>query len=132
MNDKEIKVGEYVRTKNGKIIKCTGFGTFRKEGQSNRVKTIISGHSHYIYDYIVKHSSNIIDLIEAGDYVNGDKIISISEDPFIKGQINLWTERHEVNSFGDTERIKYFYRKNDIISIVTKEQFKNIEYKVGE
>ena len=117
MNDKEIKIGEYVRTKNGKIIKCTGFGTFRKEGQSNRVKTIISGHCHYIYDYIVKHSSNIIDLIEVGDYVNGLYIHGICDNGL------------EVYRYGDCHDILC---ADEIKSIVTKEQFKNIEHKVEE
>lgn len=60
----EVGVGEYVRTRKGKIIKCTGFGKFRKEGQPDEVDTIISGHSHYIYDNISKHSKSLIDLIE--------------------------------------------------------------------
>lgn len=116
----EIKVGEYVRTKNGKIIKCTGFGSFRKEGQENRVKTIISGHSHYIYDYIVKYSSNIIDLIEVGDYVNGEKVTNIDK------YTNIYTIEWEYGNVYTTEIINDKFIK----SIITKEQFAAVEYKL--
>ena len=108
----EITLGEYVRTKNGKIIKCTGFGTFRKDGQNNRVKTIISGRSHYIYDYIVNHSFNIIDLIEVGDYVNGYRITDIGNNCV------------EIEDDGTQ------ITEDEIESIVTKEQFAAAEYKL--
>jgi hypothetical protein len=71
----EIKAGEFVRLKDGKIIKFNKFGTLRV-GCSNPkyFKTIISNRMHYRYDNIVKHSFNIIDLIEVGDYVNGKEV----------------------------------------------------------
>ena len=123
----EIGLGEYVRTKNGKIIKCTGFGTFRKDGQNNRVKTIISGRSHYIYDYIVKHSFNIIDLIEVGDYVNGYKVYDISTEYLVdinkEGKI-LKIEKEGFINATITEG------EDDIKSICTREQFENAEYKL--
>ena len=60
-----------------------------------------------------KASHNIIDLIEVGDYVNGSKV-SIIESEFI-----YWET-------GNAIHCKY------IESIVTKEQFKSMEYKVNE
>ena len=61
-------------------------------------------------------SHNIIDLIEVGDYVNGKKVTNIGENGFLV--------------FGDTNR--YITGNSDIKSIVTKEQFKAVEYEVKE
>lgn len=58
-------------------------------------------------------SHNIIDLIEEGDYVNGSKV-SIVESEFI-----YWETGNAIHH-------KY------IENIVTKEQFSQMEYKVGE
>ena len=64
-----------------------------------------------------KHSDNIIDLIEVGDYVNGNEIYKISFDSL--GLI--------------LETTTYFkLREKDIKSIVTKEQFESMSYKVSE
>ena len=62
---------------------------------------------------IIKSSPNIIDLIEVGDYVNGFYVI---DKPF--------------NQRIHTEFDDFF--EEDIESVVTKEQFENISYKVGE
>ena len=83
-----------------------------------------------IEKYIIKASHNIIDLIEVGDYVDGVEIVEIDNDPFIKGQINLWTNIRNTNGFGDIEIIKIIDK--DIRTIVTKEQFESMSYKVGE
>jgi hypothetical protein len=73
---------------------------------------------------IVKASNNIIDLIEVGDYVNGAKVLEIEKDyKFIDGTIRdiLWTDTKRNNAIWD-ETIK---------SIVTKEMFESMEYKVN-
>lgn len=65
-------------------------------------------------------SFDIIDLIEVGDYVNSEKIdyISISKDgkkrPLIRDNIYLFDKYKSINS------------------IVTKEQFEQMAYKVEE
>lgn len=57
-----IEVGEYVRTKKGKIFR---YGKGRAYlGKDNE---------------IVKYSKNIIDLIEVGDYVNGKYVQEINQ-----------------------------------------------------
>lgn len=133
-----IKIGEYIRT--------SGYYSF-----ISKIKRIEFDNEArlfwFVYDkkdsdtnitrewrinkpYIKKHSFDIIDLIEVGDYVNGYKITSISQDPFIKGQINLWTDRDEIDCFGDRSTIKYINK--DIKSIVTKEQFANAEYRLED
>jgi hypothetical protein len=103
----EIKVGEYVRTKLGDIKKITeGF------------EFIIEIHNRSS-NKIVKHSKNIIDLIEVGDYVNGVRVINILD----KDEEKIPTSIKCVNNC--------FYEK-EIKSIVTKEQFSSVEYRLQE
>lgn len=72
--------------------------------------------------YIEKHSKNIIDLIEVGDYVNGYYCRYITD-------INTG-EEHLCNY--DLNEMRWIPLKNIDVqeSIVTKEQFKQIEYEV--
>lgn len=65
---------------------------------------------------IKSHSKNIIDLIEVGDYVNGEPVekINIFPDEFI--EIMTTTER-----LTNSEYIK---------SILTKEQYEQNSYKI--
>lgn len=69
----------------------------------------------------VKSSPNIIDLIEVGDYVNGVLVESIYQRE---------KDKLYIHSF-DTE-IMICFTNNNINSIVTREQFESMEYKVGE
>ena len=70
----EIKVGEYVITQNrlviGKIIDSANDDTILIK--TRKAKKYISKCN------IKCHSFELIDLIEVGDYVNGEKILSIS------------------------------------------------------
>ena len=45
-----------------------------------------------------------------GKYLNGFKIVKIEKDPFVKGQINLWTDDEKSNVFGDRSIVKFFIR----------------------
>lgn len=126
----EIQVGEYIRTTDGikKIIKAnegsnaTYYGKYivfpeYKNSKSINIKNIL------------KHNFDIRKLIEEGDFVNGNEITQITLDPFIKGQINLWTDIELRDVYGDYERLKYT-SVEEIETIVTKEQFKAMEYEV--
>ena len=67
----KIEVNEYVRTKDGtigKVIKVL----------SNRVFLNSLGYAVLIKD-IVKHSKQLIDLIEVGDYVNGHLVVDVDD-----------------------------------------------------
>ena len=56
----EIKIGEYVRTKEGKIYKITNY-----DKETNKYNSINDEFWYIIFPKdIVKHSYNIIDLIE--------------------------------------------------------------------
>ena len=115
----EIKVGEYVRTKKGNIGKvldittCTGQKRKKYLIKWNIVKAYyITGTT------IVKHSPKIIDLIEIDDYVNGYLINYIPD--------NEKAVYHDASDCADVEE----FENKDIETIVTKEQFKGMEYKV--
>lgn len=41
--------------------------------------------------WVVKHSKNIIDLIEVGDYVNGEKVKEITKNYITVGNVTLGT-----------------------------------------
>lgn len=64
-------------------------------------------------DEILKASYNIIDILEVGDYVNGFPVI------------------HKENDILKCGLLVQF-KENEIKSIVTKEQFEQMAYKVGE
>lgn len=107
-----IEVGMYVRTENGKIWLVTS-------------TKAIDGHKRRI----VKASHIIIDLICVGDYVNGYKIVDIKQD-YITGRLFLLTEKWETNWQGDRSLVTFY--DEDICSVVTKEQFEAMAYRIGE
>jgi hypothetical protein len=115
-----MKVGDYVRADKGligKVIKKEEYDThtiLEYEGQyCKRVLSTTGTDSE-----IIKSSPNIIDLIEVGDYVNGKLV----EDIF--NRTNYADKSIKLKGSGD-----YWYNEH-IKSIVTKEQFKSIEYEV--
>ena len=115
----EIKVGEYVRTKEGSLDKVT-------EIVNNYVllksKITISeyGESRIFIKKldIIKHSPNIIDLIEKGDYVNGEKVTGIMSGYVYLDKIDIETKK--VKTLTDYQ----------IKDIVTKEMFNQVKYEV--
>jgi hypothetical protein len=114
----EIEVGEYVRTTTGEIekIKKIAFDDDVLEEYYCFEKNFKEA---YIED-IANHSKNIIDLIEVGDYVNGVMVESMNNS--IK-PIPIPQYKNENGEYVD-------YDESEIKSIVTKEQFKNIEYRL--
>ena len=121
MKDK-LEPNMYVRTEHG-IYKINGyinnnytqkFTYIDNKGVSNILEN----------DEIIKASHNIIDLIEVGDYVNGEKVIDkqyhyTDKDNYDMGE---WCIFYENVALGD-----YQY---DIKSIVTKEQLESMKYEV--
>lgn len=71
---------------------------------------------------IVKASNNKIELIEVGDYVNGEKV-----------GVNGLTNKGKMVNISGLGYINIKELNNeDIKTIVTKEQFKSCEYKFEE
>lgn len=111
---KEIKVGEYCRTDKGKLF------IVDKDKLTLQVCKFFSVE----YGEIIKHSSNIIDLIEVGDILklkNGEKW-EVQEH---QGKGN-WLQL-EWENIDDNED---FFKKVD--SIITRERFEENSYKVGD
>lgn len=71
-------------------------------------------------DIIGEPSFNIIDLIEVGDYVNGNEVIQQYKP---EGSYCLWIKLLNGESICNSKNIK---------SIVTKEQFESLKYKVSD
>ena len=128
----EIRVGEYVRTKNGLIgkvnkIELKGSGT--RFGGEYLTDTIIQFNDGKVYErrikdnYIVNHSKNIIDLIELGDFVNGIKVNDISN---IQG-LNKTIQKCLLVNIGDG----YDIINEEIKTVLTKEQYERNCYKIN-
>ena len=110
----KLEVGMYVRTKYG----------ISKIEEDRRINY---GLMHPVVDIlkkevIIKASHNIIDLIEEGDYVNGKKVDDIS---FVDGDYFIKTKVSNTNNYD-------YLPAHLIKSIVTKEQFESMSYKVGD
>lgn len=121
-----IEIGEYVRTKNGYILKNT-----IKE-HKHIIDGIINQNEKYKYEFdnIEKHSKNIINLIEVGDYVNGERVLQTNcKLEYIDDDTETGVD--EVYD-GLELQTSWIYFESDIKSILTKEQFKNSCYRLEE
>lgn len=119
----EIKVGEYVRTKDGyirKVIQVNEKGSYEGicYGAVN-VDIKYKGSSGISAKKIKSHSPNPPELVEVGDYVNGFEVTDIDYSSFKRtGKIYFSLGEYEI--CGD-----------EIESIVTHEQFESMKYIVG-
>lgn len=96
----------------GKIVNITEGGL----GFKGDLIDIQYRHSkHAIENHDIIASFNIVDLIEAGDYVNGAKVNRLKKDYIVIHEI--WSGREYLSN----EEIK---------TIVTKEQFGYVSYKI--
>ena len=128
----ELKVGMYVRTKDGNIFKIIGGNVdnweididYSKLEQTEEnwleLYRYNDNYSFFNDKDIIKASHNIIDLIEVGDYVNGYKV----------ERVNQYEVELELVGCFSGEFYSETLRANDISSIVTKEQFESMSYKV--
>ena len=118
-----MKIGDYVRFYDRD---WTEIGQIVDEVEDSHLKVVKCKDGYYDLDNFIKSSPNIIDLIEIGDYVNGKKVSDkqyhyTDED---SRDMGVWCIFYENVALGD-----YQY---DIKSIVTKEQFESMKYKVGD
>lgn len=126
-----IEVNEYVRTKDGII------GIFDRYSSRKEKSLYKSPFNCFIKiknrktplqcceDYIVKHSKQLIDLIEVGDYVNGREVKHIA-------MFEGFPDYPKLIFVDETHLIPDDTCENDEIkTILTKEQYKANCYKVG-
>ena len=112
----EIKVGEYCRTKKGIIFQAKDNVTIN-ENIPKKYKKLV--------DDVVKHSKNIIDLIEVGDIVNNYKILDM---------VDLKNSDKKVFTIckSDFKNICRVWGNEDIETILTHQQYENNCYRIGE
>lgn len=124
----ELKEGMYVKTNEGLIHQILDTEIqikFRFDTGSD-----IPFYENGEYkNQILKASYNIIDLIEVGDYVNGYKVLRIEKD-------YLYNYREEINILivqnDEVYEVAKKIYSDGIKSIVTKEQFSQMEYRLGD
>ena len=109
---KDINVGDYVRTRWGCIAKFEGVHEGFYEFDNIIMDESSAVREELFVVILEKSSPNIIDLIEVGDYVNGECVISVDS-------IEVYTRDG-------------MYLNEDIKSVVTKELFKKCEYRIEE
>lgn len=112
----KLEVGMYVRTPKG-IAKIEEITEDRTEIYFNcdtglSISFLKKDFTQEEMAEFYKHSYNIIDLIEVGDYVNGYLIIRKTTTLLTKQLSNI--------------------EASDIKSIVTREQFESMQYKVDQ
>ena len=118
----KLEENMYVRTKDGEIHKCLLIYIDDNNPTLNRFMNEW-GYMIMFDEIKGEPSHNIIDLIEVGDYVNGMKVNNIAiEDGLIYLHMDADDCLHESTMLTGDE----------IESIVTKEQFEQMQYKVGE
>ena len=140
----ELKVGMYVRNERG-IAKYLGLGKdVLTNNESNQFKHYAMQHlfDESIFDvghdwgdtlseeefknidkYIIgEPSESIIDLIQSGDYVNGELVVDKYYDYANKEWVLSTILNHHIR-YNDNEN-------NNIKDVVTKEQFNSVKYEV--
>lgn len=112
-----MKVGDYVRT-DGETLNIQLISKVKKIISDDFIHT---SNGCWSKENIIKSSPNIIDLIEIGDYVNGMIVhcVYAEDDEIVVGGLDVLIQDTLVT-----------LRSNNIKTIVTKEQFKSMEYKL--
>lgn len=124
----KLEVGKWCRTKKGTIFKIIGGNVDMWEidiDYSYLSKCENEDYNSYAYnknnslfeDLVVKASYNIIDILEVGDYVNGYYVEDV-----LKTFVNVAVGSNYFQS-------PTIYEK-DIKSIVTKEMYSSVKYRV--
>ena len=117
----ELKEGMYYRNKKGIIRKWGEYDRLVKNWDDRYNYNDEDGDLIFTFEReIAKYSNNIINLIEVGDYVNGEKVTSA--EPVDEKD----TDRYL--GFGNYDY--YIHTSEDIKSVVTKEQFNACKYVV--
>ena len=125
----EIEIGEYVRTKDGRIAQIksidyeAGIYRFDRTIYINDfgMKEDVLYNNEMFKKLIVKHSKQLIDLIEVGDVVNGMEVLDIYKPRDLWEPIEIRVDSRYTN----------FILAEDIKTILTRESYMANCYKVG-
>lgn len=136
----EIEVGEYVRTEKGLIAKYLGFEKddndmeYNKHLFDNKIYWYYEYYNEYVYEEdweqfkenIVKHSKQLIDLIEVKDVIKY-KINNISTTLETKGYVEGIVDISDEEMLQKIKSDKNYH----ILEILTKESYMANCYNVG-
>lgn len=118
----KIEVGEYVRTKDGYIIKVDeNTNIFNLGYKEQYVDMETTKYGFTCEQEIVKHSKQLIDLIKVGDIVNGMEVLDIHKPRDLWEPIEIRVDSRYTN----------FILAEDIKTVLTKESYMANCYKVG-
>lgn len=128
----EIEIGEYVRTEEGYIGILIEYIpnalNYLKIDVGKEIRRDNGMSDNYIYTrygFQLKHSKQIIDLVEVGDYVNEREVKHIA-------MFEGFPDYPKLIFVDETHLIPDDTCENDEIkTILTKEQFEQNSYKVG-
>lgn len=122
----EIEVNEYVKTKDGIIDEVI----IKYKGKCNNPncdrKHVTCKCNYYNEEVIVKHSKQLIDLIEVGDIVNSCIVVGFGYE-CVNGN-----KEKSILVEGKYTKVNFALLNWDIKTILTKEQMMANCYKVGE
>ncbi len=107
----KIEIGMYCYNKTNRKL---GIGMIMSFHESNIAYVEYKNWVEFVSIGNLVASDNITDLIKIGDYVNGELVSDVTGDYLRVGE----------------ESITKFYLKNNIKSIVTKEQFEENSYAI--
>lgn len=117
----KLNVGDYVRTKDGYIGKVLIVTEYCVNIENKKVVQI--GDIKYC-------SSDILNILEIGDYINGSKLLDIDYAEDADGNCD---KVHYKFYFEDDDKdINEYYEDLEVKSIVTKEQFEQMKYRVED
>ena len=135
----KLEEGMYVRTINDKAVGNGIIGKIKYinerefKGKSKKYYSVWTNNEDWFeilennaVSEKIKASHNIIDLIEVGDYVNGFRVDEIGEYHSIK------TDKVETYAKVNCSALLNCFYEEDIKSIVTREQFESMSYKIKE
>lgn len=118
-----VEVGMWVRTEDG-ITKITNSDFINQDTNQVTLKFENDFGYGYVRHKVIKASHNIIDVIEVGDYVNGEKVCAITTDQEDIKHLHLMFKR---NMRGGIDCYQ-----GEIDYVVTKEQFNSIKTEVSQ
>lgn len=119
----ELKVGMYVKYKRGAINGYVAPRIAKITDCSDKYLIKIDNGQVILKADILKESFDIIDLIQAGDIVNGEKVGYVDE--FIGAMRQYYYDYEDINK-------DCGHWQEEIETILTKEQFENNVYRIGE
>ena len=122
-----MKVGKYVRTKRGLIAKIVNINTFREPCMKYGIEASYLDDIWFIGDDDIKLvKDKPIDLIEKGD------VLSFKDGSVCRVMEATDNGYYLLKDYGGEQYYESKEWIGELTSIVTKEQFESMEYKVGE